>query len=99
LAEEYEETVLVDYMLPFDLISEDLLEELALGEPYGEAFPPPRFVTSKVRILRETIIKDTHHFMTLVDATKKEVGTTLWNYGDEELLGRECTIIYDIYSN
>ena len=87
LSDEYEETAFVDYMLPFDMISEDLLDALALGEPYGEAFLPPKFVTPKVKI------------MTLVDSTKKEIGTTLWNYGDEELLGRECTIIYDIYKD
>jgi len=99
LAEEIEETVLVDYALPFNLISEDLLEALSIGEPYGEAFPPPKFVTTNVKIVKETINKGTHHFMTLVDSTKKEIGTTLWNYGDEVLLGRECTIIYDIYKD
>jgi len=97
LAEDYEETVLVDYVLPFNMISEELLEALALGEPYGEAFPAPKFVTPNVKILKETINKGTHHFMTLIDSTKREVGTTLWNYGDEVLLGKECTVIYDIY--
>ena len=97
LAEDYEETVLVDYVLPFDMINEDLLESLKLGEPYGEAFLPPKFVTPKVKILRETINKGAHHFMTLSDETKREIGTTLWNYGKDELCGKECTIIYDIY--
>jgi len=97
LADEFEETVVVDYMLPFNLISEELLDALAIGEPYGEAFPPPKFVTTGVKIIKETINKGTHHFMTLVDGTKKEIGTTLWNYGDEVLQGRECTVIYDIY--
>lgn len=99
LADEYEEIIQVDYMLPFDLITEELLEALKIGEPYGEAFPQPKFVTPKVKILRETINKGTHHFMTLADSTKKEIGTTLWNYGEEELLGKECTIIYDIYKD
>ena len=99
LADEFEETVLVDYILPFNLITEDLLEAISIGEPYGEAFPPPKFVTSNVKILRETINKGTHHFMTLGDSTKKEIGTTLWNYGDEVLQGRECTVIYDIYKD
>ena len=71
LADEYEETVYVDCLLPFDMISEELLESISLGEPYGEAFPPPKFVTPKVKILRETINKGTHHFMTLIDSTKK----------------------------
>jgi len=97
LAENYEEIVLVDYMLPFNSISEELFEILKLGEPYGEGFPAPKFVTSGVKILRETINKGTHHFMTLVDSTGKEIATTLWNYGPEVLQGKECTVIYDIY--
>lgn len=96
---EYEETVLVDYLLPFEKISEELLEALTLGEPYGMEFPPPKFATPKVKIVREKIVKDTHHFMTLVDSTKKEIGTTLWNYGNEELIDKECTIIYDLYKD
>ena len=99
LSEEFEETVFVDYILPFNLISEELLDALALGEPYGEAFPAPKFVTTNVKVLRETINKGTHHFMTLIDESKKEIGTTLWNYGQESLLGKECTIIYDIYKD
>lgn len=99
LAEEYEDTEVVDYCLPFDMINEEMLEALKIGEPYGEGFMPPKFVTPKVNILRETINKGTHHFMTLTDSTKREVGTTLWNYGADELLGKECTIIYDIYKD
>lgn len=97
LTDEFEETIFVDYILPFNKISFELLETLTLGEPYGADFPEPMFVTTDVKILRETINKGTHHFMTLADNTKKEIGTTLWNYGDESLQGRECTIIYNIY--
>lgn len=99
LAEEYEDTEVVDCCLPFDMINEEMLEALKIGEPYGEGFMPPKFVTPKVNILRETINKGTHHFMTLTDSTKREVETTLWNYGADELLGKECTIIYDIYKD
>ena len=99
LGEDYSETVLVDCALPFDMVTEELLEGLKLGEPYGERFLPPKFVAPKVKILRETINKGTHHFMTLVDDTKHEIGTTLWNYGPDELLNKECTIVYDIYKD
>lgn len=99
LGEDYSETVLVDCALPFDMVTEELLDGLKLGEPYGERFLPPKFVAPKVKILRETINKGTHHFMTLVDDTKHEVGTTLWNYGPDELLNKECTIVYDIYKD
>lgn len=99
LAEEYEEVITVDAILPFSDIDEDLLIALALGEPYGEAFPAPRFVTADVKILREAINKGTHHFMTLIDSSKKEIGTTLWNYGPESLIDKKCTVIYDIYKD
>lgn len=99
LAEEYEDVEFVDCCLPFDMINEEMLDALKMGEPYGEGFTAPKFVTPKVKILRETINKGTHHFMTLADSTKREVGTTLWNYGADELLGKECTIIYDIYKD
>ena len=99
MPDDYEEIITVDAILPFSEINEELRLALLKGEPYGEAFPCPKFVTTKVKVMSESIVKGTHHFMTLVDESKKEIGTTLWNYGEETLAGKECTVIYDIYKD
>jgi len=99
IPENYEEVITVDAILPFSEINEELRLALLKGEPYGEAFLPPKFVTPNVKVLRESIVKGTHHFMTLVDESKKEIDTTLWNYGSEALVGKECTVVYDIYKD
>jgi len=99
IPDNYEEIITVDAILPFSEINEELRLALLKGEPYGEEFSPPKFVTPNVKVLRESIVKGTHHFMTLIDESKKEIGTTLWNYGADSLVGKDCTVVYDIYKD
>lgn len=99
LEDEYEEKVYVDELLPFNEVSEELFEDLKLGEPYGEAFEAPKFALNKVVIAKETINQGKHHFLTLKDEKGNEIGTTLWNFGPDKLENKNCTIIYGIFKD
>ena len=99
ISDEYEEKIYVDEKLPFAYINEELFEALKLGEPYGEAFPNPKFVLNNVMIDKETINQGKHHFLILKDSNKNEIGTTLWNYGPEKLEGKKCTVVFEIFKD
>lgn len=94
-----EESVFVDMILPFSMINEDLLEELKLGEPYGMDFEAPVFVSENVRIQNDVINGNKHHFLTLMDSSKTTIGCTLWNFGPDSVLNKDCTIVYSIYKD
>lgn len=91
-----EKEVTVDMELKFSDVREDLLKALESGEPYGAEFPGPAFVTQNAKIVSEKI-SGLHHFLTLADSEGNEIGTTLWNYGTEQLLSKCCTVVYNIY--
>ncbi len=99
LEEDYEEKIYVDELLPFNAVTEELFENLKLGEPYGEAFEAPKFVLNEVIIAKETINQGKHHFLTLKDEKGNEVGTTLWNFGADKLEGKKCTVIFGIFKD
>ncbi len=54
--EDFEEKVLIDVPMPMDYASIQLVEELALLEPFGNGNPKPQFAHKDVRLLSGRIL-------------------------------------------
>ena len=54
--EDLYEKILIDMILPFSYVTEDLIEELKIGEPYGTGNPKPLFAQKNVRFISGRIM-------------------------------------------
>ena len=54
--EDLREKIRFDMVLPFAYVSERLVEEISLLEPFGKGNPKPLFALSKVRVLEKALI-------------------------------------------
>ncbi len=54
--EDLREKIRFDMVLPFAYVSERLVEEIALLEPFGKSNPKPLFALSKVRVLEKSVV-------------------------------------------
>lgn len=71
-AEDLQEKIRFDMVLPFAYISERLVEEIALLEPFGKSNPKPLFAASKVRVLEKSVVGKNRNVlrMTLSEGAK-----------------------------
>lgn len=71
-AEDLQEKIRFDMVLPFTYISERLVEEIALLEPFGKSNPKPLFAASKVRVLEKSVVGKNRNVlrMTLSEGAK-----------------------------
>ncbi len=72
--EDLREKIRFDMVLPFAYVSERLVEEIALLEPFGKSNPKPLFAVSKVRVLKKTLAGKNHNVLKL---SLSEGGKTL----------------------
>jgi len=59
------QTIVVDYELDFDKISDDLIDELESLEPYGAGNPEPLFMSGNIKVVFSKIIGRNHRRMRL----------------------------------
>ncbi len=59
------QTIIVDYELDFDKISDDLIDELETLEPYGAGNPKPLFISGNIKVVFSKIIGRNHRRMRL----------------------------------
>lgn len=75
----------IDVPLPFSHVSEELVQELARLEPFGNGNPRPAFAQKDLKIRRLDTIGKTGKVvkMTLVDASGRAMEAVMFNGGDE----------------
>lgn len=61
--EDMQEKVSIDMRLPLPYISEDLVEELEILEPFGKANPKPLFAEKDLKVIQPRIIGKNHNVL------------------------------------
>ena len=61
----FDQKIMIDYNLPFKLITDKLLEELERLRPFGKDNPEPLFMAEKVKVVQSRIMGGNHRRMIL----------------------------------
>ena len=80
---DVDKTVQISTWLRLDDINSELMRELALMEPFGQANPEPIFGTKRVRFSpRMSVFKDNHFRFTLLGRGQTALGGVAWKMAD-----------------
>ncbi len=82
--EDLTEKVSIDMQLPFRYISEQLIDELELLEPFGKGNTKPVFVEKNIEVLRGTILGKNRNAMKMQVCDEQGVTVDALYFGDIE---------------
>ncbi len=82
--EDLTEKVSIDMQLPFQYISEQLIDELELLEPFGKGNTKPVFVEKNIEVLRGTILGKNRNVMKMQVCDEQGVTMEALYFGDIE---------------
>ena len=70
--EDFSPKILVDYELSLDEISDELINEIQLLQPFGTGNPEPVFLTRHVRVSSSKVVGQNHRRMVLESSTGRK---------------------------
>jgi len=88
--QDFSPALTVDSRLTFDMITEKLMDELALLQPFGQGNSEPLFCAENVRVAYSKIIGNGHRRLSLVQGTAKASPlNAIWFNVDSDNLERQ----------
>ena len=96
-------SIRIDCRLDFDIISDRLIDEISLLQPFGQDNPEPLFCTEKVDVTFSKIIGKNHRRLTLKQRNSKSNNTVnaIWFNVEGENLNKKHfdTIVFKLRWN
>ncbi len=86
--EDFMPKVTIDMVMPIDYISEELIDELSLLEPYGTGNPKPLFAEKDIAVLHWKIIGKDHNVLKMRVKNKNGQEMDAIYFGDVTALAR-----------
>ncbi len=95
--------LVVDMILPGELVTQKLAVEIARFEPFGMGNPTPLFLAKDVLVVKASVVGSSgYHLKLVVKIGDQSVGAIAFNFSEvkaEELTGKKIDLVFSLEEN